>query len=306
MPSPISLLVASPDQRDLLNRFLAQGHGLPRSPGDPGHCHEGDHSLVCAGASSPWISANSKNFDATYSIQVGDRLGDICSILFETYFMYDIPHAVRFGSLQAVITILDEQSEGGWWQHRKLAMYKAVWFGKADIFTGLLCSPPHEFVDLDRPLVDRPLGSGLCFETRLSLEPVIPPLFLASRRGHSQLVRCLLSRGAKPYLAGYGHALRYAASGGYISVAKAFFDFEGDPKRSRLLIHNEEHKNSIKTAAVRGHSAFVEMLLERYGVPLEHREWGLPLRLIELNGYSGVRRILEAYGIPDEQTLYDI
>ena len=123
-------------------------------------------------------------------------------------------------------------------------------------------------------------------------------LTCAASRGHESIVRLLLQKGAKPRPNGTHLFTITAAHGGYIGVLKAMLEYEesiGPPTDEDLL-------GALQVAGERGHPAFVELLLDRYGIRVP-RYWEAKLHSIielsELEGDCGVGSLIMAKWGPD-------
>ena len=73
-------------------------------------------------------------------------------------------------------------------------------------------------------VVEKALDNGVNINFGKAPGKVAPPLWVAATRGHEQIVRLLLSRGADPYLRKRGRVLKYTAARGYKSIIKLLLE----------------------------------------------------------------------------------
>ena len=120
------------------------------------------------------------------------------------------------------------------------------------------------------------------------------PLFEAARNGHTDVVRLLLKRGAKPNIAhDFGDTpLLMAAEDGHIEVVKLLLDGGADPNMA-----DEDKDYPLHRAAREGYKGIVQMLLDQGADPNLTDESGVsPLLLASYYGCIGVGILLIEYG----------
>ena len=116
------------------------------------------------------------------------------------------------------------------------------------------------------------------------------PLFEAARNGHTDVVRLLLKRGAKPNIAhDFGDTpLLMAAEDGHTEVVKLLLDGGADPNMA-----DEDKDYPLHRAAREGYKEIVQMLLDQGADPNLTNEGGVcPLLMASYYGRIGVGILL--------------
>lgn len=121
-------------------------------------------------------------------------------------------------------------------------------------------------------------------------------LMLAAKKGHLEIVRVLLDRGAAVnWLATYygWTALTYAANAGHAEIVCLLLEHGADP-----AVKAVRGKTALVVAADRGHTAVVAALLEAgtdASAPPDHHGWTALGRAIR-NGHSETAQLLRRAG----------
>jgi ankyrin repeat protein len=125
------------------------------------------------------------------------------------------------------------------------------------------------------------------------LESIIfSPLRVASKKGHSEVVRILLKAGANPYNQKYNSDLPVleAVARGHVNVVKAFLETGIDPDDSRFA-----PKYPILLAAYEGHPEIISLLIEHgaeVNIQGDQDQGVKPLELAIMNNHVSTVELL--------------
>ncbi|MCJ1326195.1 hypothetical protein MMC10_002859 [Thelotrema lepadinum] len=277
-PSPIAVAAADASRTKLFNRLLTREHKFEITV----RCRD------CHELASAWV----------YTL--ANDMSECNTDLFDYY----LDHGLQCPSSRAALTksmrrvmrrgsgdfkllgesLAEQEEEDGLTCASAMFLHAACHMGQTRALDAAL---KGRYIDINQPLLCDDVG---CIDGCLC---GLPPLFTATSRGQADLVRFLLSNGASTRYPGHGHVLEKAAMGGYILPTQLLFDL------SRPTILEADFLVALKAAAVRGHEAFVQCVLELYGVSDVER-WKQEVRTwlphVRDNGYEGVARLLERWG----------
>lgn len=148
----------------------------------------------------------------------------------------------------------------------------------------------HGHVDLVRSALD----NGACPNNS---ERSHPPIWYAASRGHNNVVRLLLARGADQSQPANGNPLIIAVRRGFRSTAEVLLD-HGDYDFNLELLNEWVNTAPLKVAAEHGQAHMVRFILDR-GFDLDrYPEVGqMAIKWAAANGYDTVVRMLCEAGI---------
>ena len=233
-PSPIALATSSPTRRTIFDSLLTREATLSNDQPFP-------NPLCPLKASARRYAIAADNTYALSQIESTCHFEPCCLTTAEPlHTRFDAAiKANSHSTLTALLATRQSRHQGP--QLATSILDKAASYGQADIATFAIES-----------LKANP-------NTRLA-SSFDYALTTASKRGHGNVVRVLLSHGALVREHCKTHPLIHAAKGGYVGVAAALFEFDsviGTPYKSEVVL-------ALSKAARKGHSSFVEMVLDKY------------------------------------------
>ena len=119
---------------------------------------------------------------------------------------------------------------------------------------------------------------------------MVTPLLEAAKNGHTDIVRLLLDKGAKPNISDdYGESpLKAAAYEGYKEVIKLLIDSGADPN-----MVDGNFDSALHEAASMGHNDVIQLLLDIGVNPNISNRWGdEPLHNAARHGHIGIIQLL--------------